>query len=45
MTEFAKLVGDVKGTEYAPIRFEISDETFLIGVLRFQEKSLQKLKL
>ena len=41
----AKLVGDVKGTVYAPIRFEISDETFLIGVLRFQEKSLQKLKL
>ena len=26
MTEFAKLVGDVKGTEYAPIRFEISDD-------------------
>ena len=26
MAEFAKLVGDVKGTDFAPIKFEVSDD-------------------
>jgi hypothetical protein len=26
MAEFAKLVGDIKGTEFAPIKFEVADD-------------------
>ena len=26
MAEFAKLVGDVKGTDFAPIKFDVSDD-------------------
>jgi hypothetical protein len=26
MAEFAKLVGDVKGTDFVPIEFEVSDD-------------------
>jgi hypothetical protein len=26
MTEFAKLMGDMRGIEYAPIRFEVADD-------------------
>jgi hypothetical protein len=26
MAEFAKLVGEVRGTEYAPIKFEVADD-------------------
>ena len=26
MAEFAKLIGDVRGIDYAPIRFEVADD-------------------
>jgi hypothetical protein len=26
MAEFAKLLGDVRGIDYAPIRFEVADD-------------------
>ncbi len=39
MTEFAKLIGDIRGIDYAPIKFEIADDvTFHTGVQRFQER-------
>ena len=30
MAEFAKLVGNVKGIDFAPIKFEVSDDSFLL---------------
>jgi hypothetical protein len=36
MAEFAKLVGDVKGTDFAPIKFEVSDDLSYWSA-RFQE--------
>jgi hypothetical protein len=38
MAEFAKLIGDVRGIDHAPIRFEVADDLSRIGVQKFQEK-------
>ena len=44
IAEFAKMIGEIRGTESAPKKLK-QQTTSLIGVLRFQEKQLQRLKL
>ena len=39
MAEFAKLIGEIRGIDFAPIKFDISDDFWPSGVQRYQENS------